>query len=81
MVKDKTAGDRDMQGLVQIISEGFHCRLDDLSPAIARFWLYREALYVVDGVVMYGDRAVIPARLRKEVLTNLHGPTRAPTGC
>ena len=56
-----------------MISDGFHYRLDDLSPAMAKFWQYREALYVVDGVVMYGDRAVIPERLRREVLVNLHG--------
>ena len=73
VVKEETAADGDMQSLVQIISEGFHCRLDDLAPAIAKFWQYREALYLVDGVVMYGDRAVIPVRLRKEILTNLHG--------
>jgi hypothetical protein len=73
VVKEETAADRDMQVLTKIIADGFHCRLDDLSPAIAKFWQYRETLYVVDGVVMYGDRVVIPARLRKEVLDNLHG--------
>ena len=37
LVKEETAADRDMQVLTQMISDGFHCRLDDLSPAIAKY--------------------------------------------
>ena len=73
LVKEETAVDRSLQQLIQAIAAGFHHRLDDLPADVAKFWQYREALYVVDGVIMLGERAVIPRKLQKEVLQNLHG--------
>ena len=73
IVKEETAADRGLQQLIEEITSGFHNRLDDLPADVAKFWQYREGLYVVDGIVMLGERAVIPKKLRKEVLHNLHG--------
>ena len=79
MVKEETGADRDMQELIQTIGDGFHCRLDELSQPMAKYWQHREALYVVDGVAMLGERVVIPPRLRREVLQNLHGAHQGVT--
>ena len=72
-VKEETGIDRDMQELVQVITAGFHNGLDELPRPVAQFWRHRETLNVVDGVVMLGERVVIPPRLRKEILRHLHG--------
>ena len=42
------------------------------SPATSQFWQYRDRLYVIDGVVIYDDRVVIPTVLRCLVLDTLH---------
>ena len=79
LVKEETGADYDMQELVEVIGNGFHYRLDELSQPVAKYWQHREALYVVDGVVMLGERAVIPPRLRKEVLQSLHAAHQGVT--
>ena len=42
------------------------------NAGVSAFWTYRESLYISDGVIMYCDRAVIPASLRDDVLQILH---------
>ena len=79
IVKEETDADNDMQELMQHITSGFHCRLDELSQPVAKYWQHRESLYVLDGVIMLGDRAVVPPRLRKEVLQHLHGAHQGVT--
>jgi hypothetical protein len=32
----------------------------------------KNALSVVDGLILYGDRVVIPVSLRRQILANLH---------
>ena len=72
-VQEETACDRDLQGLIATITGGFHETLDELPQFTARYWRHRADLNVVDGVVMLGDRIVVPPRLRQEVLRHLHG--------
>ena len=36
------------------------------------YWRHRENLLVVEGMVMFKERVVIPAALRKVVLETLH---------
>ena len=79
IVKEETGVDHDMQELIGVISDGFHYRLDELSRPVAKYWQHREALYVVDGVVMLGERVVVPQRLRKEVLQSLHAAHQGVT--
>ena len=72
-VQDETSRDQTLLRLAEIIVGGFNTTLDDLPPDIAEYWRFREHLNVIDGVIMYGDRIVVPRRLRNEVLKHLHG--------
>ena len=56
-----------------------HTPLEQLPSEIAQYWRFRCNLNVVDGVVMYNDRVVVPARLRQEVLDHLHGAHQGTT--
>ena len=71
-VREETGCDRDMADLVVQIESGFHDSLDRLSAEVAKFWRHRADLNVVDGVVMLGNRVVVPRRLRREVIQHLH---------
>ena len=71
-VREETGSDRAMADLVLQIESGFHDSLDRLSVEVAKFWRHRADLNVVDGVVMLGNRVVIPRRLRREVIQHLH---------
>ena len=67
----ETAKDSGMTTLIDAILRGFpqESRTDD---TVASFWRYRYGLYVIDGVVIFDDRAVIPPSLRQPTLYALH---------
>ena len=57
---------------MDMAKNGFPTSPHSIPPQLLPYWRFREELSVVDGVLMYGLRAVIPPKLRHEVLTNLH---------
>ena len=66
-----TSQDPEMQTLLQCIHNGFN-DAQRIDPVINQYWQYRYQLYELDGVIMYNDRVVVPACLRKQVLRTLH---------
>ena len=73
-VKEETWLDDNMRHLIEAIHNGFNEAVQERLPAgLTDYWRHRGSLIVVDGVVMMGERIVIPASLRQEVLTHLHG--------
>ena len=67
-----------MLRLVEIIEDGIPESREDFPQALCEFYQFRDDLYTVDGVVMYGGRVVIPPSLREECLIALHA---AHGGC
>ena len=57
--------------LLQCVQSGF---LQDYSndPSVKPYWQYREALYQLDGVILYNDRGVVPSSMCQHVLQVLH---------
>ncbi|XP_012939004.1 uncharacterized protein K02A2.6 [Aplysia californica] len=50
------------------ISEGF---VHD-NPSISSLMRYKDSLYILDGVVMYNDRVVVPSSHRPSIFEGLH---------
>ena len=71
-VKENTRIDPIMSSLSQTILHGFPLLKNQLDQSLQDFWEYRESLYIVDGVIMYKDRVIIPPDLRDETLRALH---------
>ena len=67
-VQRETEHDADMQLLKQHISDGFPKARSCLPESIHSFYDYRECLSIVDGVIMKGQRVVIPSSLRCKTL-------------
>ena len=67
-----TAADATLHRLAYLIENGFPSKRSDLSNELSPFWNFRDSLYVVDGVIVYDDRVVIPKSLRPTVLSILH---------
>ena len=80
MVKKETEKDESSKSLVQWISTGCPGPIDQLHEKLRDFWRVRESLRLVDGVAMYGDRTVIPEKLRPDVLVVLHSAHQGVTG-
>ena len=66
--------------LMKAIEEGFPQTKQEMSQEIASFWDIRNNLCVIDGVVLYMDRIVIPRKLRKRVIDNLHSAHQGTSG-
>ena len=72
-VRDETGRDIHLLQLADMAEHGFPARIGDLSPQLRQFWNIREDLSIVDGVLLYKDRVVIPPALQQEVCDHLHG--------
>ena len=71
-IKGATAEDNEMQDLIKYIMSGFPEDARMLPAHVKPYKTYQSALYIVDGVVMLGDRVVVPRALRLSVLHLLH---------
>ena len=80
VIQRETDVDSDMHLLRETVIEGFPDKVNVLPAHIKPFWRYRYQLSVVDGVVMYGRRIVIPLRIRKKICENLHSAHQGVTG-
>eukprot|EP00111_Clytia_hemisphaerica_P012078 TCONS_00035495-protein len=61
----------EMTSLLQCVRSGFlqdHANNQSVKP----YWQFREALYELDGVILYNDRVVVPPSMRQHVLQVLH---------
>ena len=72
-MRHESGVDGTIQHLIRLIESGFSDSRESLPPEVAPFLQYRDRLSVVDGVVMFDNRMVVPAALRREVLQTLHG--------
>ena len=79
-VKKAVESDPSMQKLVHLVEEGFPISRDELLPEVQSYWQHRKQLWVVDGVVKFEDRVVIPPCLRSVVCESLHAAHQGNTG-
>ena len=71
-VAEETARDPYLLKLEEMAKNGFPDNLDEMPPQLMEYWKFREEIYCVDGVMMRGDRIIIPPALRGEVCRLLH---------
>jgi len=79
-VRSATNEDPYMHSLIDTITSGFPNDVSQLPPQLQPYWQYRDQLSVIDDVVMFGNRAVIPPALRPEVCSSLHSAHQGTTG-
>ena len=70
----RAAADRDPEyaALREAILHGFPEHRHEAPPAVRPYWGVRSMLALDSGLIVYGPRLVIPARLRRDVLNRLH---------
>ena len=79
-VREASKTDTEYQELVRIIVRGFPSRKEDLTPALQIFFKCRDKLRLVENVILFGDRILIPALLRPRLLEVLHSSHQGSTG-
>ncbi|XP_060084642.1 uncharacterized protein K02A2.6-like [Ylistrum balloti] len=69
---EATQQDETLQRVVNSIVKGWPDDRSKCTPDVVPYWNFRNELTVINGLVFKGTRLVIPAKLRKEMLTKIH---------
>ena len=72
VLRDAAAVDEDFQQLVEFVRSCFPPSMRDVPASLRAYWNGREHLSLDSGIVMKGDRIVVPESLRETVLADLH---------
>ena len=73
MVCQATSSDETFRNLIHYLEAGYPTDCRELPVELGPFHRYASSLCVVDGIVLMGQRIVIPPELRNSILNALHG--------
>ena len=71
-IREATQADDELCSLRAVIVDGWPDSQRHLAAPLRPYWSCRDELAVEDGLIMKGDRLVIPLSLQAEVLSKLH---------
>ena len=80
-LREATASDPETSELKNVIVTGFPDRSGDLSRRIRHYWSYRDELSIDDGLILKGERVLIPLPLRTYYLDKIHQGHQGVTKC
>ena len=71
-IRSATGQDSTMMTLRNTIRSGWPEKTSQIPQELREYWNYRDELSEVDGIILKGERIVIPASLRKNMLEIIH---------
>ncbi|XP_029701916.1 uncharacterized protein K02A2.6-like [Takifugu rubripes] len=79
----RTAQDTDSvcNRLKNLVQNGWPDQRKALTPELQLYWQYRQDLLLADGLLMKGDRLVIPVSMQVEMLNKVHEGHQGITKC
>ena len=76
-----TEQDPILQQVVQMVKSGWPAYIGETPWSVQPFWKHRAELSITKGLLMKGNRVVIPSDLRLEMLERLHAGHQGITKC
>ena len=70
--QDETQKDKTLRTVIKFIQDGWPSEPSKLPPNVRLYFTYREDLCYINGLVLKGNRIVIPKTLQNEMKTLLH---------
>ena len=71
-LKEATSQDQHLQQLMEYIIQGWPGNKDQLLKDIRTYWMFRDDMVVIDGIVIKGQHIVISEALQHQALKQLH---------
>ncbi|GAB1598786.1 hypothetical protein Ahia01_000155800 [Argonauta hians] len=71
-IRSATLKDNAMGKLKTVIMEGWPAERSNLPSELIPYFSYRDEMTVQDGLILCGERVVIPCAMRKEIKEKLH---------
>ena len=80
-IQEATLQDQDMNKLKDVIYKGWPEYRKQCPQELWEYWTFRCDLVIEDGLILKGDRIIIPEALRSQVLEVLHTGHQGETKC
>ena len=71
-LRSESKSDPVLSSLQDIIVNGWPNRRDKIPKQLRPYWSYRDELLVEDGVILKGERVLIPKSMQADVLQRVH---------
>ena len=71
-IRRETANDPILNQLRDVIHKGWPNKRQECPETLYPYWHFREELTIEDGIVLKGERIVIPQTLQSEILNTIH---------
>ncbi len=71
-LREETAQNPDLNALKEIIYNGWPERKQQVPAPLQKYWSFRDELAVEDGIIIKGERYIIPESLQPACLKRLH---------
>ena len=69
---NETDKDAELQALKMVISKGWPKKRRSLAPNLQPYWNYRDELTIEDGILMKGQKIIIPTSLKQQYISKIH---------
>ena len=80
-VQEATIQDQDLNKLKDVIFKGWPAYRKQCPQELWDYWTFRCDLVIEDGLILKGDRIIIPEALRSKILDALHTGHQGETKC
>ena len=71
-IRDLLPNDKQLDALGQVVRRGWPDRRHQCPLLVQDFWNYRDEISFYDGLLLKGDRVIIPKAMQPEVLDSIH---------
>ena len=71
-LRESTKHDDTLVLLKEIVTQGWPEKIKDLPPELQPYWTFREAITIADGLLLKGNRIIIPDKDRPQILKQIH---------
>ena len=71
-LQEDTKADPTLAELTDLILTGWPNSMQDIPEHLHPYWCFRDELTILDGLIMKGNRVVIPTSMRSATLNRLH---------
>ena len=80
-VQEATMQDQDINKLKEVVFKGWPAYRKQCPQELWDYWTFRCDLVIEDGLILKGDRIIIPETLRGQILDALHTGHQGETKC
>ena len=80
-IRAHTANDEGLQVLIKVIMSGWPEQKDEVPVEATPYFHIRDELSVQNGIILRGERAVIPKSLRRDMIPRIHAAHIGIEGC